>query len=123
MPLQSQDFQVPRLDTRLRNLFSRERFETPLAGGAAAPMRASAFCWHTTCQRRGGNPPAPAFARRGKRERGCSEFLVAAGSSRWHSANAGTPLGYCVLALVPCFSPFQSTNRYVDPLVPLSRNL
>ena len=36
---------------------------------------------------------------------------------------SGTPLGYCVLALVPCFSSFQSTNRYVDPLVPLSRSL
>jgi hypothetical protein len=66
---------------------SAERFEPPLAGGAAALMCASAFCWHTACQRRGGNPPAPAFPRRGKREKGCSEFLVAAGSSRWHSAN------------------------------------
>ena len=36
---------------------------------------------------------------------------------------SGTPLGYCVLALLPCFSLFQSTNRYVDPLVPLSRSL
>ena len=45
-------------------------------------MCASAFCWHTACQRRGGNPPAPAFPRRGKRERGRSDFLAAAGSSR-----------------------------------------
>src|SRR5262249_42185507 len=57
---------------------SAERFETPLAGGAAAPMRASAVCWHAACQGRGGNPPAPAFPR-GKRERGRSDFLAAAG--------------------------------------------
>jgi hypothetical protein len=37
---------------------SAERFETPLVGGAAR-------FW-----RRGGNPPAPAFPQRGKRERG-----------------------------------------------------
>src|SRR6266704_1338934 len=37
---------------------SAERFETPLVGGAAR-------LW-----RRGGNPPAPAFPRRGKRESG-----------------------------------------------------
>ena len=72
---------------------SAERFETPLAGGAAALMCASAFCWHTACQRRGGNPPAPAFPRRGKRERGSSDFLAAAGSSRWRSANAGHAAG------------------------------
>src|SRR5712691_8801250 len=46
---------------------SAERFETPLVGGAAC-------LW-----RRGGNPPAPAFPRRGKRERGRSNFLAAAG--------------------------------------------
>jgi hypothetical protein len=72
---------------------SAERFETPLAGGAAASMCASAFCWHTACQRRGGNPPAPAFPRRGKRERGSSNFLAAAGSSRWRSTNAGHVAG------------------------------
>ena len=72
---------------------SAERFETPLAGGAAASMGASAFCWRAACQRRGGNPPAPAFPRRGKRERGSSDFLAAAGSSRWHSASAGHAAG------------------------------
>src|SRR6266568_3013739 len=46
---------------------SAERFETPLVG------RAACF-W-----RRGGNPPAPAFPRRGKRERGRSNLLAAAG--------------------------------------------
>ena len=71
---------------------SAERFETPLAGGVAAVMCASAFCWHTACQRRGGNPPAHAFPW-GKRERGCSDFLAAAGSSRWHSASAGHAAG------------------------------
>src|SRR2546426_4195513 len=47
---------------------SAERFETPLVGGAA-------WFW-----RRGGNPPAPAFPRRGKRERGSQKFLAAAGN-------------------------------------------
>ena len=35
----------------------------------------------------------------------------------------GTPLVYCVLALLPRFSPLRSPNLYVDSLVPLSRNL
>src|SRR6185295_703341 len=58
---------------------SAERFETPLAGGAAARCVPAPFCWRAACQRRGGNPPAPAFPRRGKRERGRSNFLAAAG--------------------------------------------
>jgi len=65
---------------------SAERFETPLWGELAASMGASAFCWRAACQRRGGNPPAPAFPRRGKRERGSSDFLAAAGSSSWRGA-------------------------------------
>ena len=65
---------------------SAERLETPLAGGAAASMCASAFCRHTACQRRGGNPPAPAFPRRGKRERGSSDVLDAAGISSLNGA-------------------------------------
>ena len=44
-------------------------------------------------RRRGGNPPAPAFPQRGKRERGSSDFLAAAGSSRSRTANAGHPAG------------------------------
>ena len=48
----------------------------PLVGGAAASMRDSVFCWRAACQRRGGNPPAPAFPRRGKRERGRSNSLL-----------------------------------------------
>ena len=74
---------------------SAERFETPLAGGAAASMCASAFCWHTACQRRGGNPPAPAFPRRGKRERGSSDVLAAAGTSRWRGADGRRAGGIC----------------------------
>ena len=35
----------------------------------------------------------------------------------------GTPLVYCELTLLPRFSPLRSPNLYVDPLVPLSRNL
>ena len=49
---------------------SAERFETPLAGGAAAAMCASAVCWRAACQRRGGNPPAPAFPQRGETGKG-----------------------------------------------------
>jgi hypothetical protein len=89
---------------------SAERFETPLAGGAAALMCASAVCWHTACQRLGGNPPAHAFPW-GKRERGCSDFLVAAGSSRWQSANVGHAAGLlCARSSLPCFSPLRSPN-------------
>jgi hypothetical protein len=99
---------------------SAERFETPLAGGAAALMCASAFCWHTACQRRGGNPPAPAFPRRGKRERGSSDFRAAAGSSRWRSANVGHAAGL-LCARSSMFLSIPITNRYVDPLVPLSQ--
>src|SRR5207245_9497609 len=44
---------------------SAERFEAPRVGGAAR-------LW-----RRGGNLPAPAFPRRGKRERGRFKFLAA----------------------------------------------
>ena len=74
---------------------SAERFETPLAGGAAASMCASAFCRHTACQRRGGNPPGPAFPRRGKRERGSSDVLAAAGTSRWRGADGRRAGGIC----------------------------
>ena len=49
----------------------------------------------------GGNPPAPAFHQRGKRERGSSDFLAAAGSSRSRSAST--------------FLSIPITNRYVDP--------
>src|ERR1700688_4871036 len=41
---------------------SAERFEPPLVGGAARSWRL------------GGNPPTPAFPRRGKRERGRFKF-------------------------------------------------
>src|ERR1017187_9693753 len=47
--------------------FQRSVLNPPLVGGAAR-------FW-----RRGGTPPAPAFPRRGKRERGRSNFLAAAG--------------------------------------------
>src|SRR5215467_10752543 len=77
---------------------SAERFETPLAGGAAASMCASAFGWHIACQRRGGNPPAPAFPRRGKRERGRSDFLAAAGSSSLRCAEGGHTAGLVLVS-------------------------
>jgi hypothetical protein len=66
-------------------------------------MRASAFCWRAACQRLGGNPPTPAFPRRGKRERGRSDFLAAAGIR----ARSTTTLLSIMI-----------TNLYVDPLVP-----
>src|ERR1700693_2725703 len=47
--------------------FQRSVLKPPLVGGAAR-------FW-----RRGGDPPAPAFPRRGKRNRGRSTFLAAAG--------------------------------------------
>ena len=83
-------------------------------------MGASAFCWRAACQRRGGNPPAPAFPRRGKRERGRS--FLAAGSSCWPGPVAGTPLVECV-ARSTTFLSITISNLYVDPLDPLSRSL
>jgi hypothetical protein len=73
-------------------------------------VRAGAFCWRAACQRRGGNPPAPAFRWRGKCERGSSDFLAAAGSSSWHG-------GHCI-ALLPPFCPdHMSTSRSAFPNV------
>ena len=88
---------------------SAERFETPLAGGVAAVMCASAFCWHTACQRRGGNPPAHAFPW-GKRERGSADFLAAAGCSRWHSANVGHAAGLLCARSCSTFLSIKITN-------------
>ena len=70
----------------------------------------------------GGNPPAPAFPRRGKRERVSSDFL-AAGSSRWRSANAGHAAGLRCARSSSTFLSITITNLYVDPLDPLSRSL
>jgi hypothetical protein len=39
-------------------------------------MRASAFGWPRSVSRLGGNPPAPACPRRGKRERGRPNSLL-----------------------------------------------
>ena len=55
--------------------------------------------------RRGGNPPAPAFPRRGKRERGSFNFLAAAGiltTYRLHASALGraVQLPYSALALI-----------------------
>ena len=98
--------------------------ETPLAGGAAASMRASAFCWHTACQRRGGNPPAHAFPRRGKRERGSSDFLAAADNSRWRGAGGRHASWLSMCSLLSTFlSRLRSPTIDFDPLKPLSRSL
>ena len=91
-----------------RSGVSAERFETPLAGGAAASMCASAVCWRTACQRRGGNPPAPAFPRRGNGKEGVQTSLLPQAVRVVVVRMPGTPLVYCVLALLPRFSPFRS---------------
>ena len=52
------------------------RGRQPSCGGSRRTMRASAFGWRAACCRRGGNPPAPACPRRGKRERGRSNSLL-----------------------------------------------
>jgi hypothetical protein len=70
-------------------------------------MCASAFCWRTACQRRGGNPPAPAFPRgngKGGDQTSLLPQAVRAGVVRM----PGTRLVYCVLALLPRFSPLRS---------------
>jgi len=89
---------------------SAQCFETPLAGGAAAAMGASAVCWRTACQRRGGNPPAPAFPWRGKRERGRLDFLAAAGSSRLPSADGRHAAGFAGARSSTTFLSISITN-------------
>ena len=54
---------------------SAERFEIPLAGGAAAAMRASVFGWRAACDRRGGNHPRPGFPHRGNGKGGPISLL------------------------------------------------
>jgi hypothetical protein len=54
---------------------SAERFEIPLAGGAAASMRASVFGWRAACDRRGGNHPRPGFPHRGNGKGGSTSLL------------------------------------------------
>lgn len=55
---------------------------SPLVGGAALHVRASAVGWRATCLRRGGNPPAPVFPREGETEKGEIKLLAAAGRTR-----------------------------------------
>ena len=64
-------------------------------------MRASVFGWPRSVSRRGGNPPAPAFPRRGKRERGRPKFLAAAGHFR--RAEIG-PRGLGILVFLQRFN-------------------
>jgi hypothetical protein len=87
-------------------------------------MCANAFCWHTACQRRGGNPPAPAFPRRGKRERGRS-FLAAAGSSRWRGADGRRAGRVCARSTITFLSititkPYGSIRSFRFPEVLLA---
>ena len=72
---------------------------------------------HGACQRlwlardvlrRGGNPPSPACPRRGKRERGRSKFLAAAGDF-WSSL---------AILRVSRIMPFLAIERRLDPFAP-----
>ena len=51
----------------------------PAPGQDSPGFRIGPGRWHASCRRRGGNLPAPACPRRGKRERGRFKFLAAAG--------------------------------------------
>jgi hypothetical protein len=64
-----------------------QRFETPLAGGAAASMRASGVGWRAACAARG-EPSRPTLSPGGNGKRGI-RFLAAAGSSRLLRGAAG----------------------------------
>src|SRR5580658_5509361 len=70
---------LPPKSDRLRSGGYTRGRQPSLWGEPAASMRASVFCWRAACLRRGGNPPAPACPRRGKRERGRSNSLL----SQW----------------------------------------
>jgi hypothetical protein len=56
----------------------RKGGETPLAGGAAASMRASGLCWHAACAA-WGEPSRPGFPPEGETGKGEIHFLAAAG--------------------------------------------
>ena len=91
-------------------------------------MRDSAFCWRAACFRRGGNPPAPAFPRRGKRERGRpnsllpqAEFFRSLPIPRFHpnSIALADIFGFrgsslisstCPLSVPPCFHTHSWLN-------------
>jgi hypothetical protein len=61
-----------------------------------------------------GEPTRPGFPRRGKRERGSSDFLAAAGRSRWRSANVWHAAGLLCARSSSMFLSIPITNRYVD---------
>ena len=71
-------------------------------------MCASAFCWHTACQRRGGNPPAHAFPW-GNGKGGVQTSLPPAVRG-CVPPMAGSPLVECVLAVLPLFSLLRSAT-------------
>src|SRR5258708_15828849 len=57
---------------------SAERFETPLAGGAAASRRASGLRWRVACAA-WGEPARPGLPPEGETGKGDLNFLAAAG--------------------------------------------
>jgi len=69
-----------------------------------------------------GEPARPGFPPAGETGKGRSNFLAAAGSSRWRSANAGHAGAFLCARSSSMFLSIPITNRYVDPLVPLSRS-
>jgi hypothetical protein len=87
----------------------RSGLKPPLAGGAAALMCASAFCWRT--QRAsgvGGTRPPRLSPAGGNGKGGVQTSLLPQAVRAGVVRMPGTPLVYCVLALLPRFSPFRS---------------
>src|SRR5215471_7080599 len=60
-------------------------------------------------------PPAPASPSGGNGKGGVQTSLLPQAVRVRVVRMPGTPLVYCVLALLPRFSPFRSPNLYVDP--------
>jgi|KBSSwiStaDraftv2_1062776.scaffolds.fasta_scaffold87378_4 hypothetical protein len=96
-----------------------------LWGEPAASLRASAFCWHAACFRRGGHPPAPAFPL-GKRERGSNSLLPQAisapsGPTRWLGIRSSLHIAVTsVLAVQGALDPLAPQHlEVVQRLLPV----
>jgi hypothetical protein len=85
---------------------SAERFEIPLAGGAAAAMPAGVVGRRAACAA-WGEPARPGFSPEGKRERGeSSSLLPQADSALRPLSPRSSPLRGSVLSLVQLLSSF-----------------
>jgi hypothetical protein len=100
-----------------------ERFETPLAGGAAASMCASAFCWHTACPAAWGGTRPPRLSPGGNGKGGVQTSLLPQAVRAGVVGMPGTRLVYCVLALLPRFSPLRSPTYMSIRSIRFSRSL